>query len=100
MNDLSTAIPPDTACCGSFLFDSQNARNVAEFTIGTNPKARLTRNLAEDKKLLGTVHFAIGDNKSLGRTAEATVHLYGLMLKPTVIADNKKVLVENGELMV
>jgi hypothetical protein len=23
MNDLSTAIPPDTACCCSFLFDSQ-----------------------------------------------------------------------------
>ena len=23
MNDLSTAIPTDTACCGSFLLDSQ-----------------------------------------------------------------------------
>jgi leucyl aminopeptidase (aminopeptidase T) len=80
--------------------DDSNARNIAEFAIGTNPKARLTGNLAEDKKLLGTVHFAIGDNKSLGGTVEASVHLDGLMLKPTVIADDKKVLVQNGIVMV
>jgi leucyl aminopeptidase (aminopeptidase T) len=79
--------------------NDSNARNIAEFAIGTNPKARLTGNLAEDKKLLGTVHFAIGDNKSLGGTVEATVHLDGLMLKPTVVADDKKILVENGKLM-
>ncbi|MFO7740024.1 MAG: aminopeptidase [Desulfatiglandaceae bacterium] len=77
-----------------------NTRNIAEFAIGTNPKARLTGNLAEDKKRLGTVHFAIGDNKSLGGTVEATVHLDGLMLKPTVIADSDNVLVKDGKLMV
>jgi leucyl aminopeptidase (aminopeptidase T) len=80
--------------------NDSNARNIAEFAIGTNPKARLTGNLAEDKKLLGTVHFAIGDNKSLGGKVEATVHLDGLMLKPTVIADDKKVFVENGKLLI
>lgn len=77
-----------------------NARNIAEFAIGTNPNARLIGNLAEDKKLLGTVHFAIGDNKSLGGTVEARVHLDGLMVKPTVIADNKLIIVEDGKLMV
>ena len=77
-----------------------NARNIAEFAIGTNPNARLIGNLAEDKKLMGTVHFAIGDNKSLGGTVEAIIHLDGLMVKPTVIADNKQVIVEDGKLMV
>lgn len=83
------------------LFEKdEHARNIAEFAIGTNPKARLIGNLAEDKKLLGTVHFAIGDNMSLGGVVEASIHLDGLMLKPTVIADNERVLVENGNLMI
>ena len=78
----------------------ENARNIAEFAIGTNPYARLIGNLAEDKKLLGTVHFAIGDNKSLGGTVEASVHLDGLMVKPTVVADNEKIIVKDGKLMI
>ncbi len=82
------------------LFErDQTARNIAEFAIGTNPNARLIGNLAEDKKLLGTVHFAIGDNESLGGHVQSSVHLDGLMLKPTVIAD-KKILVENGKILV
>jgi leucyl aminopeptidase (aminopeptidase T) len=82
------------------LFErDQTARNIAEFAIGTNPKARLIGNLAEDKKLLGTVHFAIGDNESLGGQVRSSVHLDGLMLKPTVIAD-KKVLVEEGKILI
>ena len=77
------------------LFEQDpNARNIAEFAIGTNPNARLIGNLAEDKKLMGTVHFAIGDNKSLGGGVEASIHLDGLMLKPTVTADNQNRLVE------
>jgi leucyl aminopeptidase (aminopeptidase T) len=75
------------------------ARNIAEFAIGTNPNARLIGNLAEDKKLLGTVHFAIGDNKSLGGVVECSVHLDGLMLKPTVTAD-KEILVKAGTIII
>ncbi len=82
------------------LEKEENACNIAEFSIGTNPRARLKGNLAEDKKRLGTVHFAIGDNRSLGGIVEANIHLDGLMLEPTVIADNHKVLVRNGHLMV
>lgn len=77
----------------------ETARNIAEFAIGTNPYARLIGNLAEDKKLLGTVHFAIGDSTSLGGMVESTIHLDGLMLSPTVVADGK-VIVEEGKLRV
>ncbi len=74
------------------------ARNIAEFAVGTNPNARLIGNLAEDKKLAGTVHFAIGDNESLGGFVRSSVHLDGLMLKPTVLADQQP-LVQKGKLV-
>jgi leucyl aminopeptidase (aminopeptidase T) len=74
------------------------ARNIAEFAIGTNPNARLIGNLAEDKKLAGTVHFAIGDNESLGGGVRSSIHLDGLMLTPTVRAD-QQLLVQQGKLV-
>jgi leucyl aminopeptidase (aminopeptidase T) len=74
------------------------ARNIAEFAIGTNPNARLIGNLAEDKKLAGTVHFAIGDNESLGGSVRSSIHLDGLMLTPTVRAD-QQLLVQQGKLV-
>jgi len=75
------------------LFEKDpSARNIAEFAIGTNPRARLIGNLGEDKKLAGTVHFAIGDNKSLGGTVESTIHLDGLLLKPSVYLDGELVV--------
>ena len=77
-----------------------NARNLAEFSIGTNPGARLIGNLAEDKKALGTVHFALGDNKSLGGAVNASVHLDALVLNPTVIADERRVIVDKGRLVI
>lgn len=74
-----------------------NPRNLAEFAIGTNPDARLIGNLAEDKKKSGTVHFAIGDDTSLGGTLESEIHFDGLVLEPTVKLDNTVVL-EDGTL--
>lgn len=38
-----------------------NARNIAELGIGLNPKSRLTGEITEVKKRLGTAHMAIGD---------------------------------------
>ncbi len=82
------------------LFEKDtSARNIAEFAIGTNPNARLIGNLGEDKKLYGTVHFAIGDNKSLGGKVESSIHLDGLILKPSVYVD-KDVLVDEGKILV
>jgi len=39
---------------------------IAEFAIGTNPRARCIDNSQEDKKTLGSIHIAIGDNLTLG----------------------------------
>lgn len=75
----------------------ENAGNLAEFAIGTNPKAKLIGNLAEDKKRAGTIHFAIGDNESLGGTLKSEIHLDGVIRTPTVRLDDRIVL-ENGRL--
>jgi leucyl aminopeptidase (aminopeptidase T) len=75
----------------------ENAGNLAEFAIGTNPDARLIGNLAEDKKRRGTVHFAIGDDTSLGGSLRSDIHLDGLVLSPTVSLDGD-VVVDDGTL--
>lgn len=77
----------------------ENARNLAEFAIGTNPDARLIGNLAEDKKKSGTVHFAIGDDTSLGGSLQSSIHFDGLVRQPTVELDDETV-VEDGTLRV
>ena len=76
----------------------ENAGNLAEFAIGTNEKAKLIGNQAEDKKRMGTVHFAIGDNESLGGSLQSDIHLDGVLGKPTVELDGE-VYVENGRLL-
>ncbi|NGM71307.1 aminopeptidase [Natronolimnobius sp. AArcel1] len=76
----------------------ENASNLAEFAIGTNPKAKLIGNLAEDKKRAGTVHFAIGDNESLGGSRESEIHLDGVVRTPTVQLDDQ-VVVKDGQLV-
>jgi leucyl aminopeptidase (aminopeptidase T) len=75
----------------------ENARNLAEFAIGTNPRAKLIGNTAEDKKREGTIHFAVGDNESLGGTLKSEIHLDGVIKSPTVTLDGTTV-VDNGTL--
>lgn len=77
--------------------NDENAGNLAEFAIGTNPEAKLIGNLAEDKKKAGTIHFAVGDNESLGGTMKSDIHLDGVIRTPTVRLDGE-VVVEHGRL--
>jgi len=77
------------------LIDSKNknAYNIAEFSFGTNYKARITGIALEDEKVYGTIHIALGDNTSYsGGTIKAPTHLDGVISKPTVFIDNKKIM--------
>lgn len=76
----------------------ENAFNLAEFAIGTNPKSRMKGNMAEDKVLRGCVHVAVGDNHTIGGNTESRVHLDGVILSPTVELDGK-VIVDRGRLL-
>lgn len=76
------------------LVDSVGAagRNIAELGIGTNDKAQITGVILEDEKVLGTVHIALGDNKSMGGTVAVSSHLDGLILQPTVRLDGRLIM--------
>ncbi len=75
------------------------ARNIAELGVGTNPKAKIVGLTLEDEKVLGTVHVAIGNNRSFGGTVDVPIHLDGIILKPTLTIDGK-VIIDNGQVMV
>lgn len=77
----------------------KDARNIAEFGIGTNDTARLSGVLLEDEKVMGTIHIAVGNNISMGGTFNVPIHLDGIIKKPTVYMDGK-LLMENGKLLV
>jgi leucyl aminopeptidase (aminopeptidase T) len=49
--------------------------NLAELGVGTNDSARLTGNILEDEKILGTVHVAFGASAAIGGTVAVPIHL-------------------------
>lgn len=67
-------------------------RNLAELGIGTNHMARITGNVLEDEKVMGTIHLAFGDNANFGGKVKVDVHLDGMVLKPTVEVDGKEIM--------
>lgn len=73
------------------------ARNLAEFGVGTNPKAKLIGNVLEDEKVLGTCHVALGDNSTFGGKVKAGSHIDGIFKRPTVKFDGK-VIMKDGKL--
>ncbi|MCB0752221.1 MAG: aminopeptidase [Ignavibacteriae bacterium] len=77
----------------------KKGRNIAELGIGTNDKVKLSGMLLEDEKVLGTVHIALGDNKSMGGNVNVPIHLDGVILKPTVYFDGK-IVMKDGKLLV
>ena len=72
----------------------REARTIAEFGIGTNDKAILSGLILEDEKVMGTIHIAFGDNKSMGGSVRVASHLDGLVKHPTVWFDEKMIMKE------
>jgi leucyl aminopeptidase (aminopeptidase T) len=70
----------------------RDGRTVAEFGIGTNDRAKLTGVILEDEKVMGTIHIAFGDNKSMGGRVGVASHLDGLLTQPTVWFDERKIM--------
>ncbi|MBK7378364.1 MAG: aminopeptidase [Ignavibacteriales bacterium] len=77
----------------------KDARNIAEFGIGTNDSAKLSGVLLEDEKVMGTIHIALGNNVSMGGSVNVPIHLDGVIKKPTVWMDGK-MLMKDGKLLV
>jgi leucyl aminopeptidase (aminopeptidase T) len=75
----------------------EDGTNVAELGIGTNEKAKLTGEILEDEKILGTAHVAFGASAAIGGTVQVPVHLDCVVLEPEVNVDGEPLL-RAGEL--
>jgi len=75
------------------------AFNLAELGIGTHDKALITGAVLEDEKVIGTVHIAFGDNKSMGGTIRVASHLDGVITEPTVIVDGETIM-DQGKFLI
>lgn len=70
----------------------QQGTNLAELGVGTNDRARLTGNVLEDEKILGTIHVAFGASAGIGGTVSVPIHLDVVVLEPTLDVDGTRVL--------
>jgi len=75
------------------------ARNIAEFGVGTNDGARVIGEILEDEKVMGTVHLALGNNKSMGGTVGVQLHLDGIMMNPSFTLDGKEIM-KDGKFLI
>lgn len=81
------------------LLKNETNGTLCELGIGTNEAAILNGIILEDEKVYGTVHIAFGTNASFGGTNKAECHMDGIILKPTLFLDDKKVI-EDGVFLV
>jgi leucyl aminopeptidase (aminopeptidase T) len=94
-NNLATSISEECRLAEAFR-EIKNATNLAEMGIGTNPEATIIGNLLQDEKVMGTCHFAFGDNMSYGGKTSSEIHWDAIIKRPTIRFD-EKVIMEEGE---
>jgi len=70
----------------------ERGTNLAELGIGTNECAKLTGNMLEDEKILGTVHVAFGASAGIGGTVSVPIHLDVVIVDASLEIDGTPVL--------
>jgi diguanylate cyclase (GGDEF)-like protein/PAS domain S-box-containing protein len=68
-----------------------DAFQLAEFGIGTNPRASVVGNVLEDEKAVGTAHVALGSNHSMGGAVRVPIHLDAILRDARVEVDGRPV---------
>jgi len=74
------------------LAHGASGTNLAELGVGTNDRARLTGNVLEDEKILGTVHVAFGASAAIGGTVSVPIHLDVVIVDASLEVDGRQVL--------
>jgi leucyl aminopeptidase (aminopeptidase T) len=96
---LTEATTPQGAKLYGALDDhGADGRTVAELGVGTNDRARLTGNVLEDEKIIGTVHVAFGASMGIGGTVSVPIHLDCVVTDASLTVDGTSVL-EDGKLV-
>jgi len=73
-----------------------NVYTIAEIAVGLNPKSKIIGVLTEDESAWRTGHIALGDNTNLGGSNKAPIHIDLIIRKPTILLDDKFVVVKDG----
>lgn len=83
------------------IFDKygKNERTLCEFGVGTNYKAKITGEVLEDEKVLGSIHIAFGNNLGFGGKNKAKIHLDGVIKAPSVWLDGK-LIIKKGKFLI
>jgi leucyl aminopeptidase (aminopeptidase T) len=76
----------------------KKARNIAEFGIGLNKKAKVTGIVLEDEKAYGTCHIALGNNIGFGGKTDVPLHIDCVIKKPSIYLDDK-IVVKKGTIL-
>jgi leucyl aminopeptidase (aminopeptidase T) len=74
------------------VLNEPRKRQVAEFGVGTNDRARITGVVLEDEKVLGTCHVAFGNNVFFGGANRVGLHLDCVVREPTIEVDGEVVM--------
>jgi leucyl aminopeptidase (aminopeptidase T) len=74
------------------LAHGEAGTNLAELGVGTNDRARLTGNVLEDEKILGTVHVAFGASAGIGGRVSVPIHLDVVVVDASLEIDGRRVL--------
>ncbi|MBS3817634.1 MAG: aminopeptidase [Candidatus Thermoplasmatota archaeon] len=68
---------------------------IGEFGIGINPEVNQAIGYTlTDEKIMGSIHIALGENRSFGGENESTLHWDLVMLEPTVEVGDKTIIEE------
>ena len=87
------------AFMGLLTEHGDDGTSLAELGVGTNEKARLTGEILEDEKILGSCHIAFGASAGIGGTVQVPVHLDCVVMKPTIELDGEAI-VRDGDLLI
>jgi len=72
---------------------------VAEIAIGLNEKSLQNGDFKEEKKKLGNVHLAIGDNIFYGGSNKCSIHIDMIIYKASIKFDNN-IFLDKGKLII
>ncbi len=77
------------------LGEEPSARVLCELGFGTNHLRKEIRGEFDDKKALGSVHVAMGDNHTFGGENRSSLHIDCLVVRPEIWIDDKLFDVSN-----
>ena len=78
---------------------SKKSRIIGEFGIGLNPNAELCGMMLPDEGCLGTVHFGIGSNFTIGGNNKVSFHLDHVIKNPSFLIDGLMIM-DEGTLII